>query len=156
MSYLIILFVVALALAPVWALKPTKAQKHLVKLRDCARESGLQVQLGSLPQTHRQQVRREDPEPGAAYRLLWRHERAKLSQFEFRLLRHETEPSRVPPVILQVLERVLAELPESIVAVEFTSIGVAAYWCEKGDSDVVKEIARCLMEMRDALEPTDW
>lgn len=156
MSYLIILFVIALALAPVLALKPSKAQKHLVKLRDCAREAGLQVQLGHLPQTHRQQVRREDPESGAAYRLLWRHEQAKISQFQFLLLRQETEVSKVPPPILQVLEAALVQLPGIIEAVEFSNLGVAVYWREKGDCDTVGEIARCLISMRDTLEPVHW
>lgn len=151
MAYVIILIVIALALAPVMALKPSKTQKLQMRLRDRARECGLHVQLCDLPQTHRQQVRREDLERGVCYRLLWRHDAAKLHQFEYRLHRDETEPNAAPPAILVALQQVLANLPVAVLAVEFSSLGVAVYWREAGDVDLVDNIARQLETLQSAV-----
>lgn len=156
MSYLIILFVVALALAPIMALKPSKQQKHLIKLRDCARQLGLQVQVCEMPQTHRQQVRREDTESGVVYRLLWRHPLAKVRQIQFLLLRAETERNTAPEPVLTALQDCLAQLPEVIAAIEFTHIGVAVYWQEQGDVAEVEAISRQLSGLKDRLEGLNW
>lgn len=156
MSYLIILFVLALALAPIMALKPSKLQKHQEKMRDRAREDGLQVQVCPLPQTHRQQVRREDPESGVAYRLLWRHPLAKFQQIQFQLLREETEVNRAPAPVLAALDDTLSALPASIMGIEFTSVGVAVFWREEGDVDAVDSIADALNTLQARLEPISW
>lgn len=156
MSYLIILFVVALALAPILALKPSKQQKHLIKLRDRARQLGLQVQVCEMPQTHRQQVRREDTESGVVYRLLWRHPLAKVRQIQFLLLRPETERNTAPAPVLALLQKYLDSLPDIIAAIEFTNIGVAVYWQEQGDVDVVETINNSLQGLRDQLEELSW
>lgn len=156
MSYLIILLVIALALGPIVALKPTKTQKRQIQLRNCAREAGLQVQVCRLPQTHRQQVRREDPELGLAYRLLWHHEVAKVRQFNYLVHREETEPGTAPQSIQRELDNILAQLPEAILAVEFTNLGVAVYWRENGDCELVKLIAARLQSLKSALENIHW
>ena len=151
MSYLIILLVIAMAVAPVLALKPTKKQRLLVRLRDRARLHALQVQLGELPQTHRQKVRLEDPEPGAAYRILWRHEEAKTRQFQYVLHRDEVERISAPETIVMALREALDNLPENIVAVEFSNLGVAVYWRETGDEAEVDLIANQLSLLKDHL-----
>lgn len=152
MSYLIIVLVVALALAPIMAFKPSKAQKHQVALRDRARELGLQVQIGDLPQTHRQQVRREDPQLGVIYRLLWRHPDARFVQIHYLLHRDETEPNRDPPAIRDALQQVLAALPAAVIAVDFTNVGVAVYWREQGDTATVAAIAEQLRALQARLQ----
>ena len=154
MSYLIILVVIALALAPVLALKPSRRQRLQAHLRDRARELGLQVQVCTLPQTHRQEVRREDSQTGVVYRLLWRHPEGKYRQFTWLLHRLETEPDKTPPGILQAMRAALEQLPEAVLAVEFTNSGVAVYWDEAGDEQTVAAIAEQLNTLRDTLDRT--
>lgn len=156
MSYLIILFVIALALAPIMALKPSKRQKQQVAMRDRARTCGLQVQVCQLPQTHRQQVRQEDSESGVAYRLLWRHPLAKFKAIHFLLLREEKEPNKAPVAIVDALQETLAALPASVMAVEFTDIGLAAFWQEEGEPGQVEQIAAQLQSLRERLQPLSW
>lgn len=156
MSYLIILFVIALALAPIMALKPSKRQKQQVAMRDRARSRGLQVQVCILPQTHRQSVRQEDTESGLAYRLLWRHPLAKFKPIHFQLLREEQEPNKAPLAVLDALTTTLSSLPDTVMAVEFTNIGLAALWQEEGEPEDVDRIAAQLELLREQLEPLSW
>lgn len=156
MSYLIILFVVALALAPVLALMPSKQQKHLIALRDSARAAGLQVQVCKLPQTHRQKVRKEDEESGVAYRLLWRHPDARFKTIHFTVLRAEVSAHESEGHIESILRTALDSLPDCIMGLEFTNIGLAAFWQEQGDTDSVEIIAQTLMALKEQLQDMSW
>ncbi len=152
MAYLIIFLVIALIIPPIMALKPNPTQNRQKRLRERAREQGLLVQLVGLPQTHRQAVRREETANGVMYRLPWRHPVGKRRQFEFLLDRRETEPQRIPPAILEPLQKTLTALPETVVAVAFSHQGVAVYWREAGDESSVDHIAEQLRVLQQTLQ----
>ena len=149
MTYLVILFVLALALAPIFALMPSKRQKLQMELRDKARVCGLQVQICDLPQTRRDRVREEDVVKGVAYRLLWQlkdfnQQELKQRRFSYIRLRdvpHEEHDGEVVPEVLwNLLGELLQALPESIQAVECAEFGLSVYWLEKGDVQTVADI----------------
>lgn len=157
MLYLIILsvVVVAMVLGPIMALKPNKTQKHQEQLREQARLQGLQVQVGKLPQIHRQMVRREEPRLGVSYRLKWQHpelEETHSIRFDYLVHRYETEPYTMPAAVIALLQKTLKSMPESIIAIECSPQWVAVYWQERGDTDTVKQIATRLHGFAEALQ----
>lgn len=152
MAYLIIFIVVVFVLTSVMALKPGKKQIMQQQLRERARQLGLQVKVGRLPQTHRQQVRREDPRLGVVYRLLWRHPEIENEHFEYLLQRRETELQPMPAAVQEPLQQCLTNLPDYVEAIEFNNQGVGVYWLERGNVVGVEDIADQLGKLQLALQ----
>ncbi|MEE8059092.1 MAG: hypothetical protein V3T17_14835 [Pseudomonadales bacterium] len=139
MTYLIIFAVIALLLAPVFWMMPSPRQKRQMQLRQYAMSLGLVVKVCDLPQTHRAKVRKEDPEQGVNYSLPWRRPGSNSGVFHFICVRDEQEMLSLTKgsVVLSILSMALSDLPETVVAIEYTSSGVGIYWRETGASDGV-------------------
>ncbi len=67
MFWIIVAAVLAFMLAPILWIIPNPRQRRQVALRERARELGITVQIGVLPQNRRQRVRREAEQNGLSY-----------------------------------------------------------------------------------------
>lgn len=155
MQYLIIFAVLAIVIGPVMWIMPSPSQRRIVKLRNYAISKGFHIKVADLPQSHRQKVRREDPVRGVHYSLpLLVKPKPGDEKFIYCLTRLGTQPQWVDddiPGNANLMEQLLAAMPEAVVAVEYASYGVAVYWREKGGNDAVDIIAQQLQSFRQAL-----
>ena len=152
LDWLIIVFVVLLALAPLWHFAPSKGQRRVARLREAAALAGLFVEfrdlplpparLERLPRAERQvlyygcRLRSQRGDPPA--RVAWWREDGRWSS---RPARREAPPQ--------------AELmPSSVLAIEVGPASCGVYWREEGDEDDVANLAGILVEWRDSLTPS--
>lgn len=150
MTYIIIVLVVALVLAPIFWIMPSPRQKRLMAFRQAALELGMLVQVTDLPQTHRARVRKEPPQHGVLYRLPWKHPQLTSQSFALLVLRDEPSEStdKLPSgAVAQLLREHLADYPEQFSAIEFSNIGVAVYWKELGPVEYVETLHKSLAEL---------
>lgn len=150
MTYIIIILVVALVLAPVFWIMPSPRQKRLMAFRQAALELGLSVQVTDLPQTHRAKVRQEAPQHGVLYRLPWKHPQLKSQRFTSLVLREapvESGQNNQPGRVAKLLTEHLADYPEQFCAIEFSNIGLAVYWKELGPVEYVETLHRSLTDL---------
>jgi hypothetical protein len=129
---------------------PTPSQRRIAELRQMALKKGLQVKVVDLPQSHRQQVRKEEKKQGALYRLAFTDKelmRFFNSQYCLTRLDGEAEwvaakqpPANLPGIFMQQLQ----QMPEQVVAIELSPQGVACYWREKGGEAVLDAICKQL------------
>jgi hypothetical protein len=145
--------VIALMLSPVFWMMPSPQQKRQMQLRQHAMSLGLQVRVTDLPQSYRAKVRKEKPEQGVVYRLLSRRPANNADDFHFLCLRHkhDLDQTDLPKPIEALLTKALAEMPEPIVALEYSRSGVAVYWRENGSLELVEQLAHQLGSLQEAL-----
>ncbi|WP_116364242.1 hypothetical protein [Parahaliea mediterranea] len=149
MTYLIIAFVIAIALAPLSHFVPSKQQRRQARLREAAAVQGLFVEFRDLPRS---------AAPGAAgvradslyYGLRLRPSRGRQRR-RGAWLREETGEWRAladgPGHSLQARRAVpqaLLEMPESVLAASVDEGSCGIYWREAGDLSTVAEIRRLL------------
>ena len=149
MTYLIIFVVLAFVLAPVFWIMPSPGQKRQIQLRERAMALGLQIKICDLPQTRRAQVRKEPAQQGVVYRLHWRHPLSGPALFHLLCQRGATEP--LDTVAGGILQRALDNLPETVVAIEYTNSGVAVYWREGGGVERVEQLYNALQGLQGEL-----
>ncbi len=157
MIYLIIFIVVALVLSPVFWMMPSPKQKRQIQLRQRAMALGLQVKVCDLPQTHRAMVRKESPEQGVVYRLLWRRADTENENFHFLCLRDDDERANgaTQTVVEDILSDALASMGDIILAVEYSHAGLAIYWRENDAVERVDQIFQQLQSLQQALSGID-
>ena len=155
MQYLIMLVVLAVVIGPVMWIMPSASQRKLVKLRQYAISKGFHIKVADMPQSHRQKVRKQDPVRGVYYSLpLLSKPKAGDEKFHYCLTRSDTDAEWLDdnvPVNASIMEQLLLKMPETVIAVEHASYGVAIYWQEKGDHNTVDDITQLLQTFRQAL-----
>jgi len=149
-SYLIIAVVVLMVLSPIFWIMPSPKQKRQMQLRQMAMSLGFIVKIADLPQQHRARVRREKVEQGVTYRLPWEVKRRHPESVDFLLLRDPGEhpPTLDNPALQTLMQHCLDQLPESVVALEYAKPGLALYWRERGDAEVVAGLYQRLVQLR--------
>ena len=156
MSYLIIVIVVMLVLSPVFWIMPSPAQKRQMQLRQQAMTLGFMVKITDLPQSHRAKVRKEKVEQGVAYRLPWEVKRKHPQGGEYLLMRDTAETpsgldnSNFSRQMHLLMQDTLLQLPNSVVALEYAAPGLALYWREHGDVELISSLYQQLIELRRA------
>lgn len=139
LKYLLILFIIMIALSPLLSMMPTRRQRKIADLRQRAAVCGLAVQLRDAPEALRMdtacafyQRRRERDEPRLERPVLclyiddqWRQEQGSVN------------PAR---------RALLDALPKGVLAVVGEPTGVGAFWLESGEVDDVDTIKRVLGE----------
>lgn len=142
MSYLIILFVIALALAPLSHFVPSKAQRKIVRLREYAAVHGLFVEFRDLPGTVSTAGAKKTP-------TIYYGKRVKASRQAARptvawsfdkdgwisVPRHEPVPD------------LLADLPDSVLAASADQYSCGIYWLEGGDEPDIDQICAVLADL---------
>src|SRR5690606_1602091 len=152
MTWLIALFALAAVMGSVMWLRPSPAQQRQARLRERARQLGLDVRLAPLPQTRRARVRKESADSGVVYRLM-RFDLTAMPAQLFVLVREagaeeweRQSPTELSPAVVAVIEKVLPRLPRDVVAVELTPQGPGFYWREQGDDETVATLRTLLGE----------
>lgn len=137
MSWLIILFVVALAVSPVMWLKPSPRQRRLAKLRNRATQAGVKVELAEPPlhaagkQMPSYRWRYPQNLPGPHFVLV----REEVASSVLKPFRHgwrwRTEPLRgLPDDAMQRLDSLLARLPQDAMVLESQRSALVLWWYE--------------------------
>ncbi|TXS92974.1 hypothetical protein FV139_13550 [Parahaliea maris] len=142
MTYLIIIFVIALALAPLSHFVPSKQQRRQASLREAAAVSGLFVEFRELPNSNAPGARGARTD-SIYYGLRLRPSRGRARRRGAWLCEEGSwralgERAPVPEALLGMPEAVLAA------SVDEASCGI--YWRESGDVATVAEIQRLLAE----------
>ncbi len=154
--YLITALALLLVLSPVAWMIPTPRQRREAWLRERARELGIEVRIGELPQTHRQRVRKQSTEQGVIYRLPLRKGWPHVQAHQIRRAAAseaweagDDSPSLAPP-LARALQQVAERVPADVVAIELALTGPAIYWRERGGEGVVELLRALLGELAEA------
>jgi hypothetical protein len=145
MAYLIIAFVVIMAISPIFWMRPSPRQKQLERLRDYAVKQGLDVSIAKLPEKLRY---RHDFDMMTCYSKY--HPRGAKQQNVLRkkwfisMEKGFDWVSRPDLEYQQQLQEITADLPESCSYVEAEQLFVAVYWREKGDSSTVDQVTEVI------------
>jgi len=131
LTWLLIIFIVALAIAPILQMVPSKKQRRLARLREYAVTHGLFVEYRPLPGKDRQNLYRSEvlfygkriPDSGEFMRQVWERE--------------EQDWQREAPPAKQEL---LRALPDSVRVVVAEPGGVGLYWDESGEEEEIDAI----------------
>ncbi len=145
MTWFIVFLVVAMLVSPIAWLIPSSSQRRIEAMRAEARRLGFQVQLVPLPQTRRQQVRKEEEVQGACYRLPWESDMRYSPQGQF--LRDEPPQDRAD----DWPEACFAALPPSVVALDCNRLGTAMYWREQGEPAQLSQAQQALRDWQQQL-----
>jgi hypothetical protein len=149
LDWFIVIFVIFLALAPLWHFAPSKGQRRAARLRETAALAGLFVEfrdlplpparLERMPRAERQvlyygcRLRAQRGNPPA--RVAWWRDGEHWSSHP---------PRREAPPQARLL-------PPSVLAIEVSPASCGVYWREEGDEDEVENLARILGDWRDSL-----
>ena len=154
MQYLIILIVFAIIVGPLMWMMPSPKQRREEAVRLRAHSLGLQVKVCDLPQSHRQVVRKERPIQGVVYRLPILMNRPVTRKVSFRVQKAQDALEWIGPESQELqacLESGLKRAPNDVVSIEYSAVGVACYWREKGGIAAVDEIYQLLTILRTEL-----
>lgn len=145
----------AIVLGPVFWIMPSPRQKHQMQVREQALTLGLQVKVCDLPQTHRAKVRLEPAVKGILYRLEWRDNIRRDSALNLLVMREgEAEGSVTLEAkeeldgIKQALSESLVSMPDDVLAIEYSALGLAIFWRERGSKEHVLIIKQELERLR--------
>lgn len=147
MTYLIIIFVIALALAPLSHFVPSKQQRKQASLREAAAVSGLFVEFRELPSSGAPGARGARTD-SIYYGLRLRPSRGRVRRrgawlCEEGAWRSLGERIAVPDA--------LAQMPEGVLAASVDEASCGIYWREAGDVATVAEIQRLLAQWGEQL-----
>lgn len=146
MTYVLIIFVVVLALAPLWHFRPSPGQRKQASLREAAALAGLFVEFRDLPLPTAQLQRL----PAADRQVLYYGCRVPASRRAVRPRQswyRVGEDWRGAPARVEAPELVHA-LPASVLAIGVSESSCGVYWREDGDEETVRELAAKLLNWR--------
>lgn len=131
MTYLLIVFAIFVALAPLLSMMPSRRQRDLADLRQAAASSGLYVKLEREDETERvfYGCRRQRGDTTALPAALHRQGDAWVQE------RGSWPPERI---------EALSELPAGVDLVREDREGIGFYWDEQGSREDVQKFARLL------------
>jgi hypothetical protein len=141
-KYLLILFIIAVALAPLSHFMPSKRQRQQARMREAAAVNGLFVEFRSLPGS----ASGRQPAGADSGRVIYYGKRLPASVKErprrAAWIRDESgwrplQAGDLPPVLLQ-------DLPGSVAAASIDEGSCGVYWQEEGGEDEVKVIVGVL------------
>ncbi|GAA6152646.1 hypothetical protein [Pseudoteredinibacter isoporae] len=138
-----VILAVAMVLGPVMLMKPSGRQRQLARLRQQALEAGVQSRISSVPkdiasytaaptiavyQKRWQGMRFTEMETSLLYRTRFSHD------IHFHGVWDWQEGAAIPGRPDEALKALLDRLPDSVLAVEISTLGVGLFWLEKGCS----------------------
>lgn len=147
MIYFVIIIVLALVVGPVLWVRPSPRTRQLERLRQYARENGLQVQMRAVPSLN--STEREIDSQIMAYIRPWKKvERIKGLPDGFLLGRPSSEGDwTLYRAKNRLLDDDMVGLPESAKILEVSEEGVILYWRETGNKDRVELLAQTLEKL---------
>jgi hypothetical protein len=139
MSYLLIVFVVMVALSPLLSMLPSKRQRQLADLRQAAASAGLYVELlptpvaADAPREVLYGCRRQRGDKPSSGRVRYQREEA-----QWRAIARTWPAERL---------ELLPELPAGVSEIREDGTGISVIWDEQGAPEDVEMIARILRRM---------
>jgi hypothetical protein len=155
LKYLLIIFVIAIALAPLSHFAPSKRQRQIARLREYAAVHGLFTEFRSLPGSAAGRARSRDQ---AGHETIYYGKRLPPSKHRrgqqgCAWLREQGDwvslGPRVPAPAL------LRELPAEILAASVDEGSCGVYWRESGGVELVAQITRILTLWSEELRATE-
>lgn len=150
MTYALIIFVMVLALAPLWHFRPSPRQKKQASLRQEAALAGLFVEFRDLPLPPAQLERLAAADRQVLY-YACRLPAARKSPRERRNWYRDGDEWRSLPGRVAAPD-IVSQLPGSVLAVGLSDASCGVYWREDGDEETVHELAVKLLDWKAALE----
>ena len=150
MVYGLIIFVVFLALAPLWHFMPTRRQRAQARMREAAALAGLFVEYRDLPMPQRYLERM----PATDRQLLYygcRVRPAKGRERHAGAWWRSNDGWTAGPV-RDAPPAVAAQMPASVSALSVDNSSCGCYWQERGDVATVATIAQLLTRWAEELE----
>lgn len=154
MSWLLILFIIAVVISPLMWLKQSPHSKRMIELRGLANSLSMQVSL------HRRPDARDDEKAleTVCYRLPWLDrdcdqkwvlhrfsQRGWDSDFAgWRWTVHQADP-----VWDSLLAEIVPQMPVGVSAVIANRAGIGVIWDERGDPQALQKISENLQALRD-------
>ena len=156
-DWILILVIITAALTPVFGMRTSRRQNHIAKLRRRARALGLQISLNRRPDA----LENESSLEFICYRINWKTDRSRKNW----VLHCFSNRGKSSPIqgwnwfdgipdsdVIEVLESVITQAPNSIIAIVSDEVGVGIMWGEKETIDVVDSLHEMLQLMRNTLE----
>ena len=158
MTWLVMLVGFALVLAPIMWIMPNKGQRRQEAMRTRARELGLQVRVGTLPQTRIQGVRKDETRRGICYLLPIRRKSSDIvpawtvwpEADENGEIVGAGEDSFSLGELKTAIQSEIAAVPLTVRAVDHHQLGIGVWWNEQGEVsevDVLKEFLEKLAQL---------
>ncbi|NKI17208.1 hypothetical protein HCU74_07205 [Spongiibacter sp. KMU-166] len=157
MFWLIVIGVLAFMLAPILWIIPSPRQKRQIALRDVARKQGILVQIGSLPQSRRQRVRKEGQIPGLAYCLML-PKGARLARWRlwFNGEGEHDDVAGPPDSVRQKIAALGDAWPEDVILIEASEQMLKVYWREKNaDVATVEALVSAMTSIVEEIGPSN-
>jgi len=143
LTYLLILFVIAVALAPLAHFAPSKAQRETARMREYAAVHGLFVEFRDVPGTGDARDRQHDRAGGNTIYYGKRLPASRDKREEARAWRRENE-HWIPLQRRWGVPDVLVSLPLEVIAASVDRGSCGVYWRECGGVDNVALIEQVL------------
>lgn len=157
MSWMLILFAIAIVLSPIMWFKQSPHQKNLAETRSAARSLGIQVNLHRRPDARDSEtalevtcykMRSSPGEESIGWTIHRFSQRGWESEWQdWRWVKQEAEESWK-----EVLRKLLPHLPLGITAVIVERDSVGVIWNERAGNTELQEIARFLIELKQHME----
>lgn len=142
MGYFWIILGLAVVVAPLWAVVPSKRQRFLASLRDQALSMGLHISEAPLPAIP-PRLQRNDDRPLVAYWLRLSREQGEALQAGLFVRTREgweCESGSAVPAVFETL-------PEGVDVVTLAADRVACFWDERGVEDDLVSIKSVLVAL---------
>lgn len=145
MTYLLILFVLVVAIAPLLSMAPGKRQRRIAGLRQYAQSKGLVVTLAIPPKLPPRLVPTPNTQQLACYTRRYSLEEKRKPAKPFSLLRLDDDWYTDSGSLAGTAEvDLLGDLPADVPAVVVDRQGCSVYW---GETGTVAEIDRIVVAM---------
>ena len=158
MTWLVILFGVAVVVSPLMWFRQSPRQKLITELRLSANSMGLQVSLHRRPDAREEETRLEC----VCYRLPWLDDSCRQSWVLHRHSKRGWQPgnnvlsrdgwlwtvAEAKPKWSPILEKTIANLPSGVSAIIANKAGIGMIWNERDDAADLEKIAQNLKKMQ--------
>ena len=157
MTWLVIIFAIAVVLSPLMWFKQSPRQKRISQLRSAAAGLNLQVSLHRRPEARETEgalssvcykIRCGQESPHSAWVLHRFSTRGWASHWEgWQWFNHQADGSWS-----DVVEDIVKDMPEGVSAIIMQSTSVGMIWDERGDEEQLGQIAKKLMQLKQHAE----
>ncbi len=148
MTYLLIIFVIALALAPLAQVLPSKYQRRIARMREFAALQGMFVEFRTVPESPRVRTVESGYQKGKTIYYGLRIPARGCEVEQPLAWVHGEEGWHSLPRRVKV-PSVLSDLPSGIIAVGIDHGSCGIFWQEAGDEADIERIYRVLCGLQD-------
>jgi hypothetical protein len=157
MTWLLMLFGLALVCSPLMWLKQSPHQRRVTELRRVASSLTLQVSLHRRPDTRDDELRLES----VCYRLPWTDSQCRQNWVVHKFSERGWDShcigwrwfgDQARPELNEIIADTVRKMPESVSAIIANSAGIGVIWDERGEVSDVQQISELLLGLRQKAE----